>query len=115
MRVVPDVAVVVTHFQIGMMIFLVGDMCHRIHEAHSVIKVFKLEYALDGSIVSDATHDPSLVAANGAIALISTNEHRTEFINAVWEMTLLTGSSRYYMGLMSLTSMLILSGRMQVY
>jgi oligosaccharide reducing-end xylanase len=72
-------------------------------------------YSLDGSILSDPVHDPSLVAANGAIALISTNEHRAEFINAVWDMPLLIGAPRYYMGLISLTSMLLLSGRMQVY
>jgi len=72
-------------------------------------------YSLDGKTVIDATHDPSLVAANGAIALISTDAHRSEFISAVWGMTLLIGPSRYYMGLMDLMSLLILSGRMQVY
>ena len=72
-------------------------------------------YSLDGKIVTDTSHDPSLVAANGAIALISTYEHRTEFVNAVWELTLQYGPYRYYSGLIGLTSMLILSGKMQVY
>jgi oligosaccharide reducing-end xylanase len=91
-----------------------GDRLLRFFYSQGLDSYGKI-YALDGSPGSDQSHDPSLVAANGAIALISTNEHRAEFINAVWELTLLTGPSRYYMGLMGLTSMLILSGRMQVY
>ena len=72
-------------------------------------------YTLDGTPQGDYAHDPSLVAANGALALISTNPHRTEFINAVWGIVLPTGIYRYYTGLMGLMSMLILSGQMQVY
>ena len=72
-------------------------------------------YSLDGTPQGDLAHDPSLVAANGALALISTNAHRTEFINAVWGISLPIGLYRYYTGLMGLTSMLILSGQMQVY
>ena len=72
-------------------------------------------YTLDGTPQGDYAHDPSLVAANGALALISTNPHRTEFINAVWGIMLPSGIYRYYTGLIGLTSMLVLSGQMQVY
>jgi len=72
-------------------------------------------YPLDGSNAIDTAHDPSLVAANGALALISTYEHRTEFVNAVWGLNIPTGIYRYFTGLMELTSWLILAGEMRVY
>ena len=71
-------------------------------------------YSMDGT-VADSTHDPSLVAANGAIALISTSDHRDEFIKAVWDSPIPSGLYRYYTGLMELTSLLVLSGQMQIY
>jgi hypothetical protein len=41
--VVADVAVVVTDFQIRVMIFLVGYMSDCVDEAHGVIEIFELE------------------------------------------------------------------------
>jgi len=71
-------------------------------------------YSLEGTKM-DQTHDPSLMAANGALALISTHDRRADFINAVWTLPIPAPTYRYYTGVMSLMSMLILSGRMQVY
>jgi len=72
-------------------------------------------YTLDGITAIDTAHDPSLVAANGALGLIATYDHRTEFINAVWGLPIPTLTYRYFTGLMELTSLLILSGQMRVY
>jgi hypothetical protein len=70
---------------------------------------------LDGNTVLDATHQNSLVAAIGALALIATVDQRTEFINAVWNLTPSTGRPRYYSGVMIMLAQLILAGQMVVY
>jgi oligosaccharide reducing-end xylanase len=72
-------------------------------------------YSLDGSPMVDSTHQSSLVAANGALALIATVDQRTSFIKAVWNLDLSTGKARYYSGLMLMLAQLILSGQMAVY
>ena len=72
-------------------------------------------YALDGSTVVDSTHQNSLVAASGALALIATADQRTAFINAMWNLNPSTGKPRYYSGLMIMLAQLILSGQMAVY
>jgi oligosaccharide reducing-end xylanase len=72
-------------------------------------------YTLDGSTVVDATHQDSLVAASGAIALIATIDQRTAFIDAMWNLAPSTGKYRYYSGLMIMLAQLILSGQMAVY
>ncbi len=72
-------------------------------------------YSLDGSTVVDSTHQNSLVAASGALALIATVDQRTEFINAVWNLDPSTGKPRYYSGIMLMLAQLILSGQMAVY
>jgi hypothetical protein len=72
-------------------------------------------YSWDGSTVVDPTHQNSLVAASGALALIATTDQRTDFINAVWNLVPSTGRPRYYSGVMILLAQLILSGQMVVY
>jgi oligosaccharide reducing-end xylanase len=72
-------------------------------------------YTLDGSTVVDSTHQSSLVAANGALAVIATVDQQTAFINAVWNLVPPTGSPRYYSGIMIMLALLILSGQMAVY
>ncbi len=72
-------------------------------------------YSLDGNTVIDPTHQNSLVAASGALALIATVDQRTEFINAAWNLVPSTGTPRYYSGVMIMLAMLILSGQMAVY
>jgi len=58
----------------------------------------------------------ALAAVNGALAVAApAYEHRAEFVQAVWDQTTPTGDNRYYVGLMYLTSLLILSGQLQVY
>jgi len=68
----------------------------------------------DGTIV-DFARDQGLVAINGALAVAATRANRTDFANAVWTMPVPSASSRYYDGLLYLTSLLVLSGQYRVY
>jgi oligosaccharide reducing-end xylanase len=72
-------------------------------------------YSLDGRTVIDSTHQNSLVAASGALALVATIDERTEFIQAMWNLDPSTGRPRYYSGVMIMLAQLILSGQMVVY
>lgn len=72
------------------------------------------EYALDGSPIVN-THDPSLVAVNGASALIATNDERAAFVQAAWDLPIPTAVPRYYSGLLDLVMLLILSGQYRIY
>lgn len=71
-------------------------------------------YSLDGSDKVTA-HDPSLIAANGAAALIATVKYRTEFVSEVWNLAVPTGGARYYSGILHLLALLLLSGQLQVF
>ena len=58
----------------------------------------------------------SLIASNGALAVAASNpQNRTDFANAVWAQLIPTGNSRYYDGILYLTSLLILSGQYRCY
>jgi len=71
-------------------------------------------YTLDGAIL-DPTRDGSLVAVNGVTALIATNENRKAFIDAAWNLSIATGTPRYYTGLLQLLGLMILGGQFRVY
>jgi oligosaccharide reducing-end xylanase len=72
-------------------------------------------FSLDGTMVLDTNHEPSLVVSNGITAVASTNADRSSYVSAVWNMDLPTGSARYYTGILYMVSLLILSGQYQVY
>jgi oligosaccharide reducing-end xylanase len=78
------------------------------------INQYGREFMLDGATV-DSAHDNALVAANGTLGLISTATRRSDFIQAVWDMDIATGSTRYFIGTMQLMSLLLLGGQFQVY
>ena len=71
-------------------------------------------YDLDGTVL-DLTREQGLVAANGALAVAATRANRADFVSAVWDMPIPTGSSRYYDGALYLVSVLVLSGQYRVY
>ena len=71
-------------------------------------------FDLDGTVV-DPTHQPALVAANGALAITASRANRTDFVNAVWAMPIPSGDTRYYDGILYLLSLLVLSGQYRVY
>lgn len=72
------------------------------------------EYSLDGTLIQ-SLHDMSLVAANGALALAATTDHRTDFVSEVWNLDTPTGDGRYYAGIMRMLALVVLSGQMRVY
>ncbi len=71
-------------------------------------------YNLDGT-VTDATRQPGLIAANGALAVASSYVNRKQFVTAVWNEAIPTGPNRYYDGILYLTSLLVLSGQYQIW
>jgi oligosaccharide reducing-end xylanase len=90
-------------------------------ESNRVLKFFYAQglttygqvYSLDGTDEVSSLHDASLVAANGALALIATSDHSREFVSEVWNMAPPAG--RYFPGLTYLLAMVMLSGQMRVY
>lgn len=78
------------------------------------ISTYGREFSLDGTTV-DTARDNALVAANGITGLISTVTKRSDFIQAVWDMDIATGNSRYFTGTMQMIGLLLLSGQFQVY
>jgi oligosaccharide reducing-end xylanase len=71
-------------------------------------------YTLDGEPL-ETDREPALIVSNGAIALISSHPERAAFIEAVWNQPLSLLDYRYYSGSLQLLSLLVLSGRFQVY
>jgi oligosaccharide reducing-end xylanase len=72
-------------------------------------------YPIAGGACIDCAHSQALVAMNGVAALMSTNQSRTEFLDAVWNMEVSVGSNRYYDGLLQLLALMVLGGRFRVY
>jgi oligosaccharide reducing-end xylanase len=71
-------------------------------------------FELDGTPI-DPNRDLGLTCANGVVALPGSHPARTAFVQAVWDLQTPTGPFRYYAGLLDLLSLLVLSGRMQVF
>jgi oligosaccharide reducing-end xylanase len=100
-----------------------GGQPWLIDESNRVLRFFSGEgisnygqsYSLDGKNEINSIHDIALVAANGTLALISTNDDRNAFVDAVWDLPVPGGQPRYYTGIQLLLSLLILSGQMRVY
>jgi oligosaccharide reducing-end xylanase len=72
-------------------------------------------YSLDGTMVLEPEHEPSLVVSNGITAVASTNADRASYVSAVWNMDIPTGTARYYSGILYMVSLLVLGGQYQVY
>ena len=79
------------------------------------LTTFGQEYSLDGTNEIIPLHDLSLAAANGSLALIATSSNRRDFVNEVWNLPTPAGNPRYYVGMMQLLSLVMLSGQMRVY
>jgi len=73
-------------------------------------------FSVDGTSLDDSGRAQGLISVNGALAVAApSNAHRTAFVQAVWDQPIPDGDFRYYDGLLYMMSMLVLSGRMQVY
>jgi oligosaccharide reducing-end xylanase len=72
-------------------------------------------YSLDGTTTVNTIHDTALIAANGTLALVATDDIRRDFAGEVWNLTTPTGGGRYYPGINQLFALVLLSGQMRVY
>jgi len=75
---------------------------------------YGVSYELNGAVIDDTAADAALISVNGVSALIATNSRRKAFIEAVWNLEIPTGDTRYYGGLLYLLSLLTLSGQLRV-
>ena len=57
----------------------------------------------------------ALIAANGALALVATDDIRRDFVGEVWNLAVPTGGGRCYPGISLVIALVILSGQMPVY
>jgi oligosaccharide reducing-end xylanase len=71
---------------------------------------YNATYTLDG-VALDMARDNALVACNGVTAMIATKLDRASYVNEVWALPPPVGTSRYYSGILGLTSLLMLSGQ----
>jgi oligosaccharide reducing-end xylanase len=78
------------------------------------LATYGVEFSLDGKTIQ-SMHNGSLVAANGALALVATSDVRRDFVNEVWNLTIPTGSTRYFAGIMQLAALVVMSGQLRVY
>jgi oligosaccharide reducing-end xylanase len=76
---------------------------------------YGMMYELNGAEIDATPPDASLVSVNGDCALIATSPNRQAFIQAVWDLGVPSGDTRYYAGLLYLLSLLMLSGDFRVY
>lgn len=79
------------------------------------LTTYAYAYSLDGKSIINSNHDPALVAANGTLALIASDSIAHDFVDQVWNLTVPTGSGRYYPGITQLFALVLLSGAMQVH
>jgi oligosaccharide reducing-end xylanase len=72
------------------------------------------QYTLDGKKSGD-DHSPGLVAMNAVAALAATHEKRQEFVAALWNTPIPSGTYRYYDGMLYLLALLQVSGNFRIY
>jgi oligosaccharide reducing-end xylanase len=72
-------------------------------------------YTIDGTAPVAGWHSTGLVAMNAVGALVTTNTHASQFIDALWSATQPTGTYRYYDGCLYMLGLLHCSGKYQMY
>jgi oligosaccharide reducing-end xylanase len=72
------------------------------------------QYTLDGKALS-GDHSPGLVSMNAVGALAATNDHRSEFVAALWNLQPPSGKWRYYDGMLYMLGLLHVSGQFKIY
>jgi oligosaccharide reducing-end xylanase len=77
------------------------------------ITAYGREFTLEGATV-DSMRDASLVVTNGVTGVIATIDQRKAFIDAVWNLVPPPGQARYFIGILHMMSLLILSGQCRV-
>jgi oligosaccharide reducing-end xylanase len=79
------------------------------------IDTYGASYTIDGTTVLSPSHDASLVISNGVSGLTATAPARVAFIQAVWDLDIPSGFSRYYPGILDLVGLLALGGQLRVW
>lgn len=92
------------------------EVCDRLIAffASAGIGTYGSSYELDGVVV-EMMRDPALVVVNGVAAFQSAHSARVDFMRRVWDMPTVKGEPRYYSGILTLFSLMVLGGQMQVY
>ena len=75
---------------------------------------YGMSYELNGTVIDSTAADAALISVNGDSALIASSSHRKAFIEAVWNLDIPSGNTRYYRGLLYMLSLLTLSGQYRV-
>jgi len=78
------------------------------------INVYGRVYSLDGEVLQ-GDREPSLVAANGPVAMLATHPASAAFIEAVWNLPIPTYDPRYYNGTLQLLALITMAGQYRVY
>jgi oligosaccharide reducing-end xylanase len=78
------------------------------------INVYGRVYSLDGMLLQ-GEREPSLVAANGPVAMLATHPASADFIEAVWNLPIPIYDPRYYNGTMQLLALIMMAGQYRVY
>jgi len=72
------------------------------------------QWTLSGNQLG-ANHSPGLVGCNAVASLAATHENAWKFIDDFWNISMTTGTYRYYDGCLYMMSMLHLSGNFKAY
>ena len=60
-------------------------------------------------------HSTGLISVNAVACLSSTNDHRKDFMEELWNVKIPDGKYRYYDGMLYMLSLLQVSGNFRVY
>ena len=71
-------------------------------------------YTLNGTCTSTG-HSAGLIAMNAVGALASDQAIAYEFVDALYELAIPTGSGRYYNGMLYMWALLFVSGEFKIY
>lgn len=92
-------------------------LINRLHNffASKGVDSYKNQYSLTGTELSGGDHSPGLVACNASGALASNQSVAWDFIDDFFNMSIPSGTYRYYDGLLYFLNFLNLSGNYRIY
>ncbi len=90
-----------------------SDHMQRFFRSQGMLR-YGNEFSLEGRELSDV-HSSGLVAMNAVTALASANWGSQDFVRALWEMPIPTGTYRYYDGCLYMLAMLHCSGKFRAW
>jgi oligosaccharide reducing-end xylanase len=91
------------------------ELCDRLQAFFANNPGYVNQYTLDGQPLSK-DRSPGLIAMNAVASLAASNqEQAATFVDALWELSVPTGTWRYYDGLLYLMALLHVSGNFRIY